>query len=456
MKFEWLHQFDLRHDQDEASAIDAKIRNGIRIGGTNLWVLIFAILIASIGLNVNSTAVIIGAMLISPLMGPIIGIGYGAGVNDFELIKRSFKSLSLFVLISIATATFYFLASPLSQAQSELLARTTPSLWDVLIAFFGGAAGIVALTRKDVSTVVPGVAIATALMPPLCTAGYGIANGNLDYFAGSFFLFSINSVFIAFATILFVKVLKLPQRAVIDEGLRQRNRILIGVAVLITLIPSTYLAYRLVQQELFSKTATLIVNDIDHDNRFMLLGKTISANDRSVILTFGGTDAPPASLKHEIETRFAGAGVPGTRVTVRYAGAGKFDVSSLRQELQQNLYSNTLQQLEEKIARIHVLEVENAGFRSGQSANAQLLGEIQAQYPEASQLVVAQGVQSNSSGIQKKKVIIVSMLMDRPLSIDNQMRMKAWLKVRFPEMEIQLLVRGSTETGAHKRTTSKR
>jgi uncharacterized hydrophobic protein (TIGR00271 family) len=184
--------FDLRHDQNDPDEIDATIRCGIRVGGTNLWILIFAILIASVGLNVNSPAVIIGAMLISPLMGPIIGLGYAAGINDSELIRRAFRSLTIFVLISLATSTAYFLITPLSQPQSELLARTTPTLWDVLIAFFGGAAGIVALTRKEISNVFPGVAIATALMPPLCTAGYGLANGNLAYFAGAFYLFAIN------------------------------------------------------------------------------------------------------------------------------------------------------------------------------------------------------------------------------------------------------------------------
>lgn len=146
----------------------------------------FAILIASIGLNVNSTAVIIGAMLISPLMGPIVGAGYGLAVQDVGLIKLSLRNILIFIVISLITATLYFYLTPLNQAQSELLARTQPTLWDVLIAFFGGSAGIIALTRKNVSNVVPGVAIATALMPPLCTAGYGLAHGNWEYLAGRF------------------------------------------------------------------------------------------------------------------------------------------------------------------------------------------------------------------------------------------------------------------------------
>ena len=177
--------FDLRSDQGDVQSIDAEIRKGARLGGTNMWVLMFAILIASIGLNVNSTAVIIGAMLISPLMGPIIAIGYGVGVYDFALIRRAFINLGVFVAISLLTSTLYFAVTPLSEAQSELLARTTPNLWDVLIAFFGGAAGMVALTRKNISPITPGGAIATALMPPLCTAGYGLANGNVPFVLGA-------------------------------------------------------------------------------------------------------------------------------------------------------------------------------------------------------------------------------------------------------------------------------
>ena len=159
--------FDLRGDMDEAADIEASIRQGVKTRGTNLWILMFAILVASIGLNVNSTAVIIGAMLISPLMGPIMGIGYGAGVDDFQLIRQSARSLGVFIFLSLLTSTLYFLLTPLTQAQSELLARTAPNLWDVLIALFGGMAGIIGVTRREKSTVIPGVAIATALMPPL-------------------------------------------------------------------------------------------------------------------------------------------------------------------------------------------------------------------------------------------------------------------------------------------------
>ena len=177
-----------------------EISEGVSFRGSTLWVLIFAIFIASLGLNVNSTAVIIGAMLVSPLMGPIIGMGLAVGIGDLELLKRSGRNFGVATLISVLTAMVYFLITPLSDAQSELLARTTPTIYDVLIATCGGAAGFIALCTKGKSNVIPGVAIATALMPPLCTAGYGLATGHILYFLGAFYLFFINTVFISLST----------------------------------------------------------------------------------------------------------------------------------------------------------------------------------------------------------------------------------------------------------------
>lgn len=192
--------FNIMPDKEDERQIVAQISSGVSFRGANLWVLIFAIFIASLGLNVNSPAVIIGAMLISPLMGPIIGMGLAVGINDVELLKRSARNFGVATLISVLTATVYFLLTPLGDARSELLARTSPTLYDVLIATCGGAAGIIALCTKGKGNVIPGVAIATALMPPLCTAGYGLATGHWLYFLGAFYLFFINTVFISLAT----------------------------------------------------------------------------------------------------------------------------------------------------------------------------------------------------------------------------------------------------------------
>ena len=187
---------------------EQSIRDGISFRGTNMLILIFAIFIASLGLNTNSTAVIIGAMLISPLMGPIIGVGLGIGIHDFELLTRSLRNLAMAAIFSVATSTVYFLISPVGTGHSELLARTSPTIYDVLIGFFGGAAGIVAIGSKSKGNVIPGVAIATALMPPLCTVGYGLATWQLHYFFGALYLFLINSIFIGLATFIGIKLMK--------------------------------------------------------------------------------------------------------------------------------------------------------------------------------------------------------------------------------------------------------
>lgn len=190
-------RFNLRDDKADDDEIENRIREGVDLRGATPWILIFAIFVASVGLNVNSTAVIIGAMLISPLMGPIMGAGLGVAVYDFDLVKRSLTNLGIATLISLVVSALYFSLTPLQQAQSELLARTSPTLWDVLIALFGGLAGIVGITRRKKSNVIPGVAIATALMPPVCTAGYGIATGQWQFVGGALYLYAINCVFIA-------------------------------------------------------------------------------------------------------------------------------------------------------------------------------------------------------------------------------------------------------------------
>ena len=236
--------------EGEAQTVE-NICSGINFKGSNLWVLIFAIFIASLGLNVNSTAVIIGAMLISPLMGPIMGIGLGLGINDFELIKKAFRNLAIATVFGILTSTFYFLISPLNEARSELLARTTPTIYDVLIAFFGGMAGIVASSTRLKGNVIPGVAIATALMPPLCTAGFGLASGNFSYFFGAFYLYVINSVFIAFATTLGVKLMHFSKKSFVDKVREKKVQQLVYTILFLTVVPSVYIKYNIVRTNIF-------------------------------------------------------------------------------------------------------------------------------------------------------------------------------------------------------------
>lgn len=236
------------------------IQKDVVFKGYNVWILIFSILIASIGLNVNSAAVVIGAMLISPLMGPILGVGMSVGINDWLGLKKSLKNFGIMLFVSMATSTFYFAITPLDGAQSELLARTSPTLLDVFIAFFGGIAGILAANRKIKNNVVPGVAIATALMPPLCTAGFALANGEWSFFLGAFYLFLINSIFISLATFSVVRVLKFPVMEFLDPKKEKKARNYIFIFVLLIVIPSGFIFYNVVKKSLFNNRAESFIS----------------------------------------------------------------------------------------------------------------------------------------------------------------------------------------------------
>ena len=231
-----------------------RIKSAIWFRGINVWILAFSIIIASVGLNVNSTAVIIGAMLISPLMGPIIGTGLALGTNDLDLLKAAGKNLMVMVMISLAASTLYFMLSPLALVNpTELEARTSPTIYDVLIASFGGLAGILENTRKERGTVLAGVAIATALMPPLCTAGYGLAHWNMHFFLGALYLFVINGVFIALATYVMVKYLRFRQVSSIDLETAKKRRNIISAIMIVVLVPSIWSAVVLIRENNFER-----------------------------------------------------------------------------------------------------------------------------------------------------------------------------------------------------------
>lgn len=247
-----IFDFISLHKGEESKEIVLRdVKDNISFKNANLWILVCAILIASIGLNVNSTAVIIGAMLISPLMGPIVGAGFAMATYDFELFKRALKNLLIATLVSLLVAFLYFLISPFKETQSEILARTSPNIYDVLIAFFGGIVGVISLTRVDKGNPIPGVAIATALMPPLCTAGYGLAVGNYSYFLGAFYLYTINCFFICIATFFITKYLKYPPVIHVDKKRDVKIHRIITALVIIMVLPSSYLAYDLYKEKQF-------------------------------------------------------------------------------------------------------------------------------------------------------------------------------------------------------------
>lgn len=439
MQNQFYELFDLRKDQEQPHIIDQSIRGGVKVVGTNLWVLIFAILVASVGLNVNSTAVIIGAMLISPLMGPIVGIGYGAGINDYELIKLSLKNLATFTFISILASTLYFTISPLNTATPELLARTAPNLWDVLIAFFGGSAGIIALTRKSISNVVPGVAIATALMPPLCTAGYGIAQGNWEYFGGAFFLYCINSVFIALSTLIFVEIFKLPKHKNLDETTAKRTNMIIVITAFLMIVPSAYLAYNLVKQRSFMTTANQVVDSAAADPNIILLNREVDGLKRQVILTVAGEN-PPKDLAVTLESQLAKRGLAETDVIVRYSGSGAVDMTSLKSELRQDLYNNLQEQVNQLSEENSQLVAQIQQQDSIQAEKKRLFGEVRAQYPSIGDIYVTSGLHSKvKDKSESEPVTLISLTVNNTLSDDDKKRIEDWLSVRFKDTKIKVM-----------------
>ena len=289
---------DLRKDKDNELATVDSIRKGVEFKGANLWILIFAIFMASLGLNVNSAAVIIGAMLISPLMGPIMGVGLSVGLNDFELMKRSLKSFLITTAFSVTTATIFFLFTPIAEAQSELLARTSPTIYDVFIALFGGLAGVVALSTKEKGNVIPGVAIVTALMPPLCTAGYGLASGNLIYFLGAFYLYFINSVFISLATFIGVRLMHFQRKEFVDKNREKKVRQYIVFIVILTMCPAIYLTMGIIRSTFFETAANRFVSEqLNFDNTQVLNKKIHYEGDSCEIrVVLIGPEVPEASI----------------------------------------------------------------------------------------------------------------------------------------------------------------
>ncbi|HEY4080072.1 MAG TPA: DUF389 domain-containing protein [Burkholderiaceae bacterium] len=418
--------FNLRRDLDDADAIDASVRAGVDVAGTNLWVLFFAILVASVGLNVNSTAVIIGAMLISPLMGPIVGVGYGLAVQDMRLIRRALRNLAIFGAISLLTSTLYFLVSPLRDAGSELLARAQPTLWDVLIAFFGGAAGIVALTRRSISNVAPGVAIATALMPPICTVGFSLARGNWANVAGAFYLFLINSVFIAFATFVFVKLIKLPLRADVSERVRTHARAITTVVVLGVFVPSAVLAYRLVQEQRFVGAATAQIDEVARVEKMLVLDRDIDAGKHEVRVTLVG-DRHAQTLGADMAARLTAMGFADSKVELRFTGAEHVDVGSLTKEVRQQ-----------------VLALSNANANANANADVapdypQLLSELKAQFPGATGLAIGMGAAASADAASAPvSVTMVDLVQHEPLPQADRERIERWLAVRLPGRAVRV------------------
>lgn len=415
-----LDQFKLGTEKEDVQTVHEQILHGIEFRGTNLWILIFAVFIASLGLNVNSTAVVIGAMLVSPLMGPIMGLGYGMAINDLPLLRRSFLSLGMAALVSLMTSTVFFIISPINEAHSEILARTSPTIYDVLIAFFGGLAGVLAMASKTKGNVIPGVAIATALMPPLCTAGYGLATLQPLFFFGAFYLFLINTVFIALATLLTIRYLKFPFRSLPDRKDERKAQRLVYVIVLITILPSIYFGYDMVRQNRFMQRAGAFIERESNLPNDYLLKKVIDPRNRTITLVYGG-DVISEETIEAMRKRLTYYQLDGTVLTVRQGFA------FLQQEDREpNQLALALDAREAEVLR---LQARLDSLSAVDSLGRQVFRELQVQFPEIRSLILQPARSHSDTGTERLWMGRVSSMQVIPEN--DRSTIRAWLKVRL-------------------------
>ncbi|PWL29551.1 MAG: DUF389 domain-containing protein [Fluviicola sp. XM-24bin1] len=413
----------LTHEEEDPQVIHDTIEKGIVFRGTNLWILVFAILVASVGLNMNSPAVIIGAMLISPLMGPINGVGYSVATYNFELLRRSLKNLAFAASTGLVASTIYFFVTPVHGEYSELLARTSPTIYDVMIATFGGLAGIVAISSKNKGNVIPGVAIATALMPPLCTAGFGIASGNLNYFAGAMFLFLINSVFIALSAMVVSQLLKLPKKSFLLSREIKNKNIVVGIVVAVTVLPSVYLGITLVQKEKFQEAAEKYVARVGVWEGNYLLKSDINAEERKIVLTYAGNEIDKDSESKLIE-RAGDFGMEDYKVIVKQ-GLKLSDQGLIQRSNEQ------LSAKENEINRLRaaLLNEEKAAdsIRMLPKKGEYLLNEIRSIYPQLQSCSYATTLEYVDSLDKPRSADIVYFEVSDSLTSEEQYKIRRWL-----------------------------
>lgn len=448
---ELLHQLttylrsilDTSDERENEVEIIENIRKGIDFKGSNLWILIFAIFIASLGLNVNSTAVIIGAMLISPLMGPIMGIGLGLGINDFELIKKAFRNLAIATVFGILTSTFYFLLSPLNEARSELLARTTPTIYDVLIAFFGGMAGIVASGSRLKGNVIPGVAIATALMPPLCTAGFGIASGNLTYFFGAFYLYMINSVFIAFATTLGVKLMHLSKKTFVDKVREKKVQQIVYTILFLTMVPSIYITYEMVKANIFETNATRFINNEINFPNTLIVNKHIQSEnaDRAITISLIGKEISEESISmlHEKMERY---GLLDTKLFISQGfGREKEEVEQdeLNNLVLQDFYKLTKSRTESQEKEIVRLKQQLENYGAYDSVSMEIGPEVKVLFPHIQDIAISRILVTHIDSLSVDTRTIAITSYKRLPQPGEEKKFESWLSTRLKVEKLEII-----------------
>ena len=414
--------FNLHVGEEEKDKVLANIQGSISFSGANVWILACAIMIASVGLNVNSTAVVIGAMLISPLMAPIVGAGFALAMFDFELLRKSLKNLLISTLIGLIVSFVYFLLTPFKDAQSEILARTSPNIYDVLIAFFGGLVGVIAVTRVEKGNPIPGVAIATALMPPLCTAGYGLATGNLSFFGGALFLYTINCVFICIATYLIVRVLKYPAIGFVDAKREKKVRNWVTIITFLMIVPSVFFAYQFIQQQRFQAKVKLYVQqEFESKGNTIVYQKTNynSPTDiRTIELAFLNRKFTAKQIKEENE-KLGLLGLSNTRLIIRQDSAFLADASAKK------IANNEIENTNSKLISDLNAKIQRYSFQTDN-----LYKEASSIFPDLTSVSVAkQEVFSKTDSI--KLIPVAFYESEKPFTTDNQETLRKWLQAKL-------------------------
>ena len=430
---------NLKDHIDVADSINS-IKTNIEFRGPNIWILFFACLIASVGLNVNAIPVIIGAMLISPLMGPILGVGLALGTNDSDLLKKSLKNFGIMVVICLIASCLYFLLTPLSMdSPTELLARTNPTIYDVLIALFGGLAGIIEVCRREKGTVISGVAIATALMPPLCTAGYGIANWNFLYFAGALYLFFINSVFIALAAYLIIRYLNFPIVEFADPAKRKRVKRTISLGTLIIIVPSIYSGIVMIGENRFNMNAREFVAENKSMDRSYIYDYSIDHHKSPSLLTvvIGGeklSDEEIQKLYKSVEEH----GIKKEQLVLEQNAA--MQQSDVPDKIMiSEIFERADREIKRKDERLKELETEIEAMKAKELPHEQIASEISAQHPEILSLTLSTGIEKSfTSGKSDEQILAVIKVKDR-LDETACTRLKNWLKIRLDNDNIRII-----------------
>jgi uncharacterized hydrophobic protein (TIGR00271 family) len=373
-------------------------------------------------------------MLISPLMGPIMGIGLGMGINDISLLKKAIYNYVVATVVALTTSTIFFLVSPLSDAHSEILARTAPNVYDVLIALFGGLAGILATSSKHKGNVIPGVAIATALMPPLCTAGYGLATFQFNFFIGAFYLYIINTVFIALATFVMIRLLEFPEKDLHDaRSTRRSHRIVWGI-VLLTLIPSLYFGYDIVQQDRFIKNANRFITYEAHFKNDYLLSKKIDAKEKVIQLVFGGTEIPQRDIQI-LKSKLPQYTLGEADLQVKQGFAYLDEDKSADNLGEFKIVSAALVE-KEKEQRAEKSRLDSIDHQKKQALR--VFAELKAHHPALRNAIIQPAISIRDT-VRGRPTYLVVLDIPGRVSWRDKLKMEKWLKVRLQQDSLTII-----------------